>query len=125
AGVEVNINDRHVAVKGPKGSMEHTLPEQLEIVRAEDGTLEVRRFADDADSASLHGLNRTLVNNMIVGVTDGYERKLEIVGTGYRVALKGRDLDFQVGYSHNVLFAAPEGITFTVESPTAFSVAGI
>ncbi len=125
SGVDVNIEGPVVNVKGPKGVLSHTLAEPITIERDEDGTLAVRRPDDERKSRSLHGLSRTLVSNMIVGVTQGYEKKMEIYGVGYRVVAKGRDLEFALGYSHSVPVTAPEGITFTVETPTRFSVSGI
>ncbi|HEX3784672.1 MAG TPA: 50S ribosomal protein L6 [Pseudonocardiaceae bacterium] len=125
SGVDVKIEGPVVNVKGPKGALTHTLAEPITIERDEDGTLAVRRPDDERKSRSLHGLSRTLVSNMIVGVTQGYEKKMEIHGVGYRVVAKGRDLEFALGYSHPVPVTAPEGITFTVETPTRFSVAGI
>jgi large subunit ribosomal protein L6 len=95
------------------------------VAKAEDGTLEVSRPDDERNSRSLHGLTRTLVNNMVIGVTEGYSKALEISGTGYRVAAKGTSLEFALGFSHPVVVDAPEGITFAVESPTKFSVSGI
>src|SRR6187397_1071741 len=124
AGVDVTIEGAAVTVKGPKGTLSHTIAEPIIVERGEDG-LEVKRPNDERISKSLHGLTRTLVANMVTGVTDGYEKKLEIVGTGYRVALKGSDLEFALGFSHPVVVAPPAGITFAVESPTKFSVAGI
>jgi len=125
AGVDVTISGALVTVKGPKGTLEHTVPAQIEVVRDEDGAIVVSRREDDRDSRALHGLTRTLLANVVTGVTEGYEKKLEIVGTGYRVAAKGADLEFALGFSHPVVVTAPEGITFAVESPTKFSVAGI
>ncbi|MCP3798875.1 50S ribosomal protein L6 [Allokutzneria sp. A3M-2-11 16] len=125
AGVDVKIDGQLVTVKGPKGTLNHTVAEPIIVKRAEDGTLEVARPDDERKSRSLHGLSRTLVNNMIVGVTQGYEKKLEIHGVGYRVAAKGSDLEFSLGFSHPVKVAPPAGITFAVESPTKFSVQGI
>ena len=125
SGVEVNIDGQTVNVKGPKGALSHVVAEPITIERAEDGTLEVKRPDDERRSRSLHGLSRTLVHNMVVGVTQGYEKKMEIHGVGYRVQLKGRDLEFALGYSHPVTVPAPEGITFAVENPTRFSVQGI
>jgi large subunit ribosomal protein L6 len=95
------------------------------VERAEDGTLAVTRPDDERRSRSLHGLTRTLVANMVTGVTEGYTKKHEIVGTGYRVQAKGTDLEFALGFSHPVVIPAPEGITFAVETPTRFSVSGI
>jgi large subunit ribosomal protein L6 len=125
SGVDVNIDGRAVTVKGPKGTLEHTVAEPIEITRAEDGTLQVTRPNDERQNRALHGLSRTLVANMVLGVTDGYTKVLEIVGTGYRVVAKGSDLEFSLGFSHPVLVRAPEGITFAVETPTRFSVSGI
>ena len=124
-GVEVNINGSEVSVKGPKGSLTHTLAEPISIAKQEDGTLLVTRPNDERASKSLHGLSRTLVANMVQGVTEGYTKSLEIVGVGYRVAPKGKDLEFALGFSHPVIIPAPEGISFAVESPTKFSVSGI
>ncbi|MEV8436953.1 50S ribosomal protein L6 [Actinosynnema sp. NPDC051121] len=125
SGVDVNIDGQAVSVKGPKGTLSLNIAEPIIIEKAEDGTLEVKRPNDERRSRSLHGLSRTLVQNMVVGVTQGYEKKMEIHGVGYRVALKGSDLEFALGYSHPVKVEAPEGITFAVETPTRFSVAGI
>ncbi|GAB3486385.1 50S ribosomal protein L6 [Amycolatopsis cihanbeyliensis] len=125
AGVEVTIDGQHVTVKGPKGTLEHTVAEPISVTRAEDGSIEVSRPDDERENRSLHGLSRTLVNNLVVGVTEGFEKKLEIYGVGYRVQAKGTDLEFALGFSHSVTVQAPEGITFSVESPTKFSVAGI
>jgi len=128
AGVDVKIEGTTastVTVKGPKGTLSHTVAEPITVEQV-DGTIEVRRPDDERRSKALHGLTRTLINNMVVGVTEGYEKKLEIVGVGYRVLSKGpTQLEFQLGYSHPITFDAPEGITFTVEGPTKFGVAGI
>ena len=124
AGVDVSIDGQHVTVKGPKGTLEHTVAEPI-AVKLEDGAVSVTRPDDERTSRSLHGLTRTLIDNMVVGVTQGYSKAMEIVGTGYRVMAKGGDLEFSLGYSHTILVKAPEGITFTVESPTRFSVNGI
>jgi len=125
SGVEVTINGQHISVKGPKGTLEHTIAEPITVERDEDGTLLVKRPDDERTSKAMHGLTRTLVNNLVVGVTAGYEKKLEIHGVGYRVQAKGSDLEFALGYSHPVKIEAPEGITFKVETPTRFSVSGI
>jgi large subunit ribosomal protein L6 len=125
SGVTVDIDGSTVTVKGPKGELSHTVVEPIVVAKAEDGTLEVTRPNDERMSRSLHGLTRTLVSNMVVGVTDGYRKDLEISGTGYRVAAKGDDLEFALGYSHPVFIEAPKGITFAVETPTKFSVSGI
>jgi large subunit ribosomal protein L6 len=125
SGVDVTIDGQTVTVKGPKGTLSHEIREPIAIDRGDDGTLTVTRPDDERLSRSLHGLSRTLVANMVTGVTQGYEKKLEIVGVGYRVQAKGSDLEFAVGYSHPVLYKAPDGISFAVESPTRFSVSGI
>jgi large subunit ribosomal protein L6 len=125
AGVEVAIDGRTVTARGPKGTLSHILPEPITVARAEDGTLVVQRPDDERRSKALHGLSRTLVNNMVLGVSQGYEKRMEIHGVGYRVVAKGSDLEFSLGYSHPVPVKAPEGISFTVDSPTRFSVAGI
>ena len=126
ANVEVTLDGQDVQVKGPKGTLNLTVREPITIARNDEGQLEVTRPNDERESRSLHGLTRTLVNNMVIGVTEGYEKKLEIVGVGYRVISKGpQQLEFQLGFSHPVIIDAPEGITFTVEKPTAFSVQGI
>jgi large subunit ribosomal protein L6 len=126
AGVDVALDERLVTVKGPKGTLSHAVAAPITVERAEDGTLEVKRPDDERISRSLHGLTRTLINNMVVGVTTGYEKKLEIVGVGYRVLSKGpTQLEFQLGYSHPIIFDAPEGITFAVEGPTKLGVIGI
>ena len=126
AGVEVSIEGQDVRVKGPKGELAHTVAEPITIAKADDGTLSFERPNDESRSKALHGLSRTLVNNMVIGVTEGYEKKLEIVGVGYRVISKGpTELEFALGFSHPVIVQAPEGITFAVEKPTAFSVIGI
>jgi large subunit ribosomal protein L6 len=124
AGVDVTISGALVTVKGPKGSLEHTIPAPISVEQS-DGALVVSRPDDERSSRSLHGLTRTLLANLVTGVTEGYEKKLEIVGTGYRVTAKGSDLEFALGFSHPVLVKAPAGITFAVESPTKFSVSGI
>ena len=125
SGVEVTIDGQTVAVKGPKGSLDHVVAAPITVSRNDEGQLEVARPNDERLSKSLHGLTRTLIANMIQGVTAGYEKKLEIVGTGYRVQAKGSDLEFALGYSHPVNVSAPNGITFAVETPTKLSVSGI
>lgn len=125
AGVDVAIAGQDVTVKGPKGTLTHTIAAPIEIARTEDGTLQVTRPNDENRTRALHGLTRTLVANMVTGVTSGYSKTLEIVGVGYRVAAKGTDLEFSLGFSHPVVVPAPEGITFAVESPTRFTVSGI
>ena len=125
SGVDVKIDGQEISVKGPKGTLAHTIAEPITVERDEDGVLAVKRPDDERRSRALHGLTRSLVNNLVVGVTEGYEKKLEIHGVGYRVLLKGSDLEFSLGFSHPVKVSPPEGITFTVEGPTKFSVQGI
>jgi large subunit ribosomal protein L6 len=125
AGVDIAIDGRTIRVKGPKGELSHTLAEPITVERDDSGNLNVGRPNDERRAKELHGLSRTLVANMVVGVTDGYRKTLEINGTGYRVTAKGTDLEFALGFSHPVTVPAPEGITFTVERPTLFHVAGI
>jgi large subunit ribosomal protein L6 len=124
SGVDVAVDDQLVTVKGPKGTLSHKVAEPI-TVSQEDGSIAVARPDDERLSKSLHGLSRTLIANMVTGVTNGYTKTLEIVGTGYRVTAKGSDLEFALGYSHPVLVKAPEGITFRVETPTRFAVEGI
>ena len=126
SGVEITLNGRQVNVKGPKGSLEHTIAEPLTIAKNEAGEVQVSRPNDERENRSLHGLTRTLVSNMVIGVTEGYAKKLEIVGVGDRVLAKGpTQLEFALGYSHPVVINAPEGVTFTVEAPTRLTVSGI
>ncbi|ONK12058.1 50S ribosomal protein L6 [Streptomyces sp. MP131-18] len=125
AGVDINIDGRTVAVKGPKGALSHTIASPIEVARGEDGAILVSRPNDETRNRALHGLSRTLVANMITGVTQGYVKKLEISGVGYRVQAKGSNLEFSLGYSHPILVEPPEGIAFNVETPTRFSVEGI
>ncbi len=125
SGVDVTLEGRRVSVKGPKGELAHTIAEPITVER-EDGSLVVRRPDDERRSKALHGLSRSLIANMVTGVTAGYEKKLEIVGVGYRVLAKGpAQIELNVGYSHPVVYDAPDGVTFTVESPTKFTVSGI
>jgi len=130
SGVDVAIEGPLVTVKGPRGTLSHTVAAPIIVEQAQDdeghGVLDVKRPDDERISKSLHGLTRTLVNNMVVGVTEGYEKRLEIVGVGYRVLSKGpTQLEFQLGYSHSITFNAPDGITFTVDGPTRLGVQGI
>ena len=126
SGVDVSIEERLVTVKGPKGTLTHTVAAPITVDRADDGSVQVQRPNDERESRSLHGLTRTLIANMVTGVTEGYEKKLEIVGVGYRVLSKGpTQLEFQLGYSHPITFNAPDGITFTVDGPTRLGVQGI
>ena len=126
AGVEVKLDGQHVEVKGPKGTLSRDVAEPIRIERNDEGQLVVRRPDDERENRSLHGLTRTLVQNMVTGVTEGFEKKMEIVGVGYRVAAKGpTQMEFALGFSHPVVVDAPEGVTFAVETPTRFSVQGI
>ena len=124
-GVDVTIDGQTLSVKGPKGTLSHTVASPITVGRSDDGTLQVQRPDDERESRALHGLSRTLIANMITGVTEGYTKTLEIVGVGYRVQARGSDLEFALGYSHPVPVRAPEGISFTVESPTRLRVTGI
>ncbi len=124
-GVDVTIEGQNVSVKGPKGALDLTVAEPITVARNEDGAIVVNRPDDERHSRSLHGLSRTLVSNLITGVTQGYTTKMEIFGVGYRVQLRGSNLEFALGYSHPVVVQAPDGITFAVETPTKFSISGI
>jgi large subunit ribosomal protein L6 len=124
AGVDVTVDGQNVKVKGPKGELSVTVSEPISVAK-EDNSIVVTRPNDERRSRALHGLSRSLVNNLVVGVTQGYTTKMEIFGVGYRVQAKGKDLEFALGYSHPVPIEAPEGISFAVESPTKFSVSGI
>lgn len=125
SGVDVTIDGRNVSVKGPKGTLTLDIAEPITVDRGDDGAIVVNRPDDERRSRSLHGLSRTLVANLVTGVTEGYTTKMEIFGVGYRVVLKGQSLEFALGYSHPVVIDAPEGITFAVETPTKFSITGI
>jgi large subunit ribosomal protein L6 len=125
AGVDVTIDGQNVSVKGPKGTLALAVKEPISVERNDEGAIVVARPNDERLNRSLHGLSRTLVANLITGVTEGYTTKMEIFGVGYRVQLKGNTLEFALGYSHPVIIDAPEGITFAVETPTKFSVTGI
>ena len=114
-----------VTVKGPKGTLSRTISEPLSVTRQEDGSILVTRPDDERRSRSLHGLSRTLINNMVIGVTEGYSKQLEIVGTGYRVAAKGQGIELSLGFSHTVTVEPPEGITFTVDGNLKITVSGI
>jgi large subunit ribosomal protein L6 len=124
SGVEVEISPGSVAVKGPKGRLQERINPEITVAQ-EDGALTVSRPTDRADHRALHGLTRSLVANMVTGVTDGYERRLEIQGVGYRAAMRGSDLEMQLGFSHPVAVKAPEGISFEVPQPTQIVVRGI
>ena len=125
AGVTVDIDGATVTVKGPKGTLTHEVASPIVVAKDEDGTLAVTRPNDERVSRSLHGLTRTLVANMVTGVTDGYSKALEISGTGYRVVAKGSSLEFALGFSHPVVMDAPSGITFEVPVQTRVIVKGI
>ncbi|MCI2417137.1 50S ribosomal protein L6 [Saccharopolyspora sp. K220] len=125
SGVEVTIDGQAVTVKGPKGTLQHQVAEPIVVERDEDGAVLVKRPDDERESRSLHGLTRTLVNNMVVGVSQGYQKDLEIHGVGYRVLQKGSNLEFALGYSHPIVVEPPEGIQFAVDGPTRLSVKGI
>ena len=123
SGVEVDVEGQHVRVKGPRGTLEGDFHPEISIVR-EDGTIKVERPSDEGFHRSLHGLTRTLIANMVEGVTKGFEKRLEIVGVGYRAAMKGDDIELALGFSHPVNVTAPEGIEFEVPSPTKITVRG-
>jgi large subunit ribosomal protein L6 len=122
--VEVTIEGRHLTVTGPKGTLSRTLHPDISVTR-EDGTIVVTRPTEQKTHKQLHGLTRTLVNNMVIGVTDGYRKGLEISGVGYRAALSGRKLTLNLGYSHPIEIEPPEGISFELENPTRLAVIGI
>lgn len=124
AGVDVTVDGQSVTVKGPKGSLSYEVPAPITVAQ-EDGAVVVSRPDDERESRSLHGLVRTLIFNNVVGVTEGFSKRLEIVGTGYRAASKGSDLELSLGYSHTITVAAPEGITFQLEGNNKITVSGI
>ncbi len=124
-GVDVTIEGQAVTVRGPRGQLQHVVAEPIAVERAEDGTLAVKRPDDERASRSLHGLTRSLLANMVQGVTQGYEKRMEIHGTGYRVLARGSDLEFALGFSHSITVTPPDGISFAVENATRFSVQGI
>jgi large subunit ribosomal protein L6 len=125
SGVDVTLDAGTVTVKGPKGTLSHRVAEPIAVAHGDNGQVLVTRPDDERTSRALHGLTRSLIANMVTGVTQGYEKKLEIVGTGYRVQARGQSLEFALGYSHPITVNPPEGISFTVEAPTRFSVSGI
>ena len=125
SSVDVTIDGRHVTVSGPRGSLSRSLHPDMTVSREEGGTLLVTRPTEQKTHKQLHGLTRTLVNNMVVGVTDGYRKGLEITGVGYRATLTGRKLTLNLGYSHSIEIEPPEGISFEVETPTRLAVVGI
>jgi large subunit ribosomal protein L6 len=124
SGVDVKIDGRAVTVKGPKGTLSLEVASPIEVAQ-NDGVITVTRPSDEGEIRALHGLSRSLIANMVTGVTDGYQKTMEIVGVGYRVQAKGKDLEFALGFSHPVPVPAPEGISFRVETPTRFIVEGI
>jgi large subunit ribosomal protein L6 len=123
-GVDVTIKGREVTVRGPKGSLSLDVAEPIEVSQS-DGAVRVTRPSDEGEIRALHGLSRSLIANMVTGVTEGYRKTLEIVGVGYRVQAKGQALEFSLGFSHSLPVAPPEGISFRVETPTRFVVEGI
>ena len=124
AGIDVTIDGQKITVKGPKGTLERTVNDNISI-KLENGVIVVARPNDEKENRSLHGLTRTLINNMIIGVTHEYTKELQINGVGYRVAKQGTGLNLTLGYSHPVIFEAPEGITFDVPNPNTIIVRGI
>jgi large subunit ribosomal protein L6 len=124
SGVQVAVEGSHVSVKGPKGELERDLSPVLRIVH-EDGTLRVERPNDEKRSRELHGLTRTLLANMVIGVTDGFRKPLEITGVGYRAQLVGKKLQLNLGYSHPIEIDPPAGISFELETPVKLAVVGI
>ena len=124
AGVDVKLEGSTLTVKGPKGELTHQIPEQITVTLAENEVV-VTRNGEDRLPRSLHGLTRTLISNMVIGVTAGFEKKLEIVGTGYRVAAKGQGIELALGFSHPVVVEPPAGITLAVEGTTKITVSGI
>ena len=124
SGVDITISGSTITVKGPKGELTRELVEQVNV-RQEEGTLLVERIDDERESRAMHGLMRSLVANMVTGVTDGFRKELDIVGVGYRAATKGNDVELALGFSHPVVVSAPEGISFVVPAPTRIEVHGI
>lgn len=124
AGVEVKIDEQNVEVKGPKGTLSHEIASPITAV-VEEGQVVVSRPDDESKNRALHGLSRTLIYNMVVGVTEGYSKGLEIVGTGYRATAKGKAIEFALGYSHTITVDAPEGIELRLDTPTKLTVIGI
>ncbi len=124
SGVEVSVSGQHVSVKGPKGTLQREFHEKVSVTM-EDGQAVVARVDETREARALHGLSRALLANMVTGVSDGFRRELEIIGVGYRAALKGSDLEMQLGFSHSVPFPAPAGITFEVPELTKIVISGI
>jgi large subunit ribosomal protein L6 len=123
-GVEITVKGSHVAVKGPKGTLERTFDERIKV-NIEDGIISLTRVDDERESRALHGLSRALLANMVEGVDKGYSKELQAIGVGYRAALNGSTIEFQLGFSHPVSVTAPDGITFEVPEPTRIVVSGI
>ena len=124
SGVEAKIDGQHVEVKGPKGTLSLDVPEPITVV-LEGSEIKVSRPDDNRRSRALHGLSRSLINNMVIGVSEGYTIKMEIFGVGYRVQAIGKGLEFSLGYSHTIPIEPPEGVTFAVDGTTKFSISGI
>ena len=124
SGVEAKIDGQHVEVKGPKGTLSLDVPEPITVV-LEGSEIKVSRPDDNRRSRARHGLSRSLINNMVIGVSEGYTIKMEIFGVGYRVQAKGKGLEFSLGYSHTIPIEPPEGVTFAVDGTTKFSISGI
>jgi large subunit ribosomal protein L6 len=124
SGVEVTVSGQDVTVKGPKGTLHQTVPQPISVA-SENGTITVTRPDEEQENRALHGLSRALLANMVTGVSEGFAKKLEIVGVGYRVQARGSNLEFSLGYSHPIVIEPPEGIDFNVESPTRLTVSGI
>lgn len=124
-GVEITIDGQNVKVKGSKGTLSHTITDPVSVREEEGSLLVLDRSGDDPETRSLHGLERSLIANNVLGVSQGFTRTLEIYGVGYRVQSKGENLEFSLGYSHPIVMEPPEGITFRVEKPTVLHVDGI
>ncbi|MGI6031809.1 MAG: 50S ribosomal protein L6 [Coriobacteriales bacterium] len=125
AGVEVKIDGTTVTVKGPKGELTQSFNSNMKISQGEDGSIVVERPDDERENRALHGLTRSLINNMVVGVTEGYQKTLELVGVGYRASVKGKNLEMTLGYSHPVVVEPKEGIEFECPEQTIINVKGI
>ena len=123
-GVTASVEGRTVKVKGPKGELKVTLPEEVDVAMGDSGVVVTPRKEMER-AAAMWGLSRTMVNNLVVGVTQGFQSKLEIQGVGYRAAVQGKNLKLQLGFSHDVLYPIPEGITITAEKPTALTISGM
>ncbi|ASU80153.1 50S ribosomal protein L6 [Actinopolyspora erythraea] len=125
SGVDVDIDGQTVTVNGPKGKLQQRISEPIRVEKDSDGSLLVKRPDDERASRSLHGLSRSLINNMVVGVSQGFQKDLEIQGVGYRVVQRGQNLEFALGYSHPVIMEPPEGIEFATDGPAKLSVKGV